>query len=151
LIEEIRPPKTSQQWPVILLYDHERMDGWTCLGNHKGVARTRWTLLHNDYHCCQSIESCTHVCALVWRCRKKLELSRRSELKGYKLDDEARVVVNNLQTNTGLGQLSTAAKKRERQQQQRSPLQHLNILPGSTDPSLSVLRFLPLLSVLKPL
>ena len=50
-------------------------------------------------------------------------------MKGYKLDDEARVVVNNLQSNTVAGQLSTVVKKRDRLQL-RTPLEHLNILPG---------------------
>ena len=58
-----------------------------------------------------------------------MELNRRIEMKGYKLDDEARVVVNNLQSNTVAGQLSTVVKKRDRLQL-RTPLEHLNILPG---------------------
>jgi len=52
-------------------------------------------------------------------------------MKGYKLDDEARVVVNNLQSNTPDCQSSTVAWKRDRQQQ-RAQLEYLNILPGRT-------------------
>lgn len=61
-----------------------------------------------------------------------MELNRRGEMKAYKLDDEARVVINNLQSNKAAGQSSTIPKKRDRQQQ-RTPLEHLNILSGRTD------------------
>jgi len=56
------------------------------------------------------------------------------DLKGYKLDDESRVVVNNLQSNTA--QLSSIARTRDGQQQQQqqwTPLEHLNVLSGRND------------------
>jgi len=63
-----------------------------------------------------------------------LELGGRVDLKGYKLDDESRVVVNNLQSNTA--QLSSIARTRDGQQQQQqqwTPLEHLNVLSGRND------------------
>jgi len=58
-------------------------------------------------------------------------------MKGRKLEDEARVVINNLQSNIPWRQrtagLSAVAKKQDRQHQQHiTPLEHLNILPGKT-------------------